>query len=59
MARTVAFSSIVIFEMVRVTMIGSQYGTSLFSNLYLVRAIVLSVLLQALVTHLPVMNIIF
>ncbi|MCF8142706.1 MAG: cation-translocating P-type ATPase [Deltaproteobacteria bacterium] len=58
-ARTVAFTSIVVFEMVRVTMIRTQYRLSFFSNLYLVGAIFLSLLLQVAVVYVPVMNVIF
>lgn len=58
-ARTVAFTSIVVFEMVRVTMIRTQYRLSVFSNLYLVGAMVLSILLQLAVVYLPVMNTVF
>jgi len=57
--RTVAFTSIVMLEMVRVTMIRSQYKLPLFSNLFLIGAILLSVLLQVAVVYVPVMNIIF
>ncbi|MBU0989371.1 MAG: cation-translocating P-type ATPase [Proteobacteria bacterium] len=58
-ARTVAFTSIVMLEMVRVTMIRTQYRLSFFSNPYLLGAIVLSVLLQLAVVYVPVMNIVF
>ncbi len=58
-ARTVAFTSIVVLEMVRVTMIRSRYRLSIFSNLYLLGAMVLSLLLQAAVVYLPVMNTLF
>ena len=57
--RTVAFTSIVMLEMVRVTMIRSQYKLPLFSNLFLIGAILLSVLLQVAVVYVPVMNVIF
>jgi Ca2+-transporting ATPase len=57
--RTIAFTSIVMLEMVRVTMIRSQYKVPLFSNPFLIGAIVLSVLLQVAVVYVPVMNIIF
>jgi len=57
--RTVAFTSIVMLEMVRVTMIRSQYKVPLFSNLFLIGAILLSVLLQVAVVYVPVMNVIF
>lgn len=59
MARTVAFTSIVVFEMVRVTMVRTRYRLSVFSNLYLVGAILLSLLLQAAVVYLPTMNRLF
>jgi Ca2+-transporting ATPase len=58
-ARTIAFTSIVMLEMVRVTMIRSQYKLSFFSNLYLIGAIIISVLLQVGVVYMPVMNIVF
>jgi Ca2+-transporting ATPase len=58
-ARTVAFTSIVMLEMVRVTMVRSQYKLSFFSNLYLVGAIILSVLLQVAVVYVPAMNVVF
>ena len=46
-------------EMVRVTMIRSQYKLSFFSNMYLIGAIAFSVLLQVLVIYVPVMNTVF
>ncbi|MBW2565234.1 MAG: cation transporting ATPase C-terminal domain-containing protein, partial [Deltaproteobacteria bacterium] len=58
-ARTIAFTSIVMLEMVRVTMVRSQYKLPFFSNLYLIGAIILSVLLQMAVVYMPVMNIVF
>jgi Ca2+-transporting ATPase len=58
-ARTIAFTSIVMLEMVRVTMVRSQYKLPFFSNLYLIGAIILSVLLQVAVVYVPVMNIVF
>jgi len=57
--RTVAFTSIVMLEMVRVAMIRSQYQVPLFSNPFLIGAILLSVLLQVAVVYVPVMNVIF
>ena len=58
-ARTVAFTSIVMLEMVRVTMVRSQYKLSFFSNPFLLGALILSVLLQVAVVYVPVMNIVF
>ena len=57
--RTVAFTSIVMLEMVRVTMIRSQYKLPFFSNLFLIGAIILSVLLQVAVVYVPMMNVVF
>jgi Ca2+-transporting ATPase len=58
-ARTVAFTTIVMLEMVRVSMIRSQYGLPFFSNVYLVVAILFSILLQMAVVYVPVMNMVF
>lgn len=58
-ARTVAFTSIVMLELVRVTMIRSQYQLSFFSNWYLIGAISVSILLQAAVVYVPFMQIVF
>jgi len=58
-ARTIAFTTIVMLEMVRVTMVRSQYKLPFFSNLYLIGAIILSVLLQVAVVYVPMMNIVF
>jgi len=58
-ARTVAFTSLVMLEMVRVTMIRTQYKLSFFSNPFLLGAILLSVLLQVAVVYVPVMNVVF
>jgi Ca2+-transporting ATPase len=57
--RTVAFTAIVMLEMVRVTMVRARYKLSFFSNPYLIGAVVLSVLLQVAVVYVPVMNIVF
>lgn len=58
-ARTVAFTTIVMLEMARITMIRSQYELSLFSNPHLIGAVVLSILLQLAVVYVPVMNLVF
>ncbi len=58
-ARTMAFTAIVVFEIVRIAMIRSQYKTGLFSNVYLVLAVASSVILQFLVVYVPVLNRIF
>lgn len=40
-------------------MIRSQYKLPFFSNMYLIGAVILSVLLQVAVVYVPIMNIIF
>jgi len=59
LGRTVAFTAIVMLEMVRVTMIRSQYRLAFFSNGYLIGAVCLSVLLQVAVVYVPFMNVMF
>ncbi len=56
MAQTVAFTSIVIFEMMRVYIIRSNYKLSILSNKPLLIAVVASVLLQIIVIYTPVIN---
>ncbi len=58
-ARTVAFTSIVMLEMVRIIMIRSQYRLSFFSNMYLIGAIAVSILLQVAVVYVPFLNAVF
>nr|MBC8146581.1 cation transporting ATPase C-terminal domain-containing protein [Bacteroidota bacterium] len=57
-ARTIAFTSLVVFELVRVYMVRSQYKLSVFSNKYLIGAVTISILLQIIVVYSP-LNIIF
>jgi Ca2+-transporting ATPase len=52
-AQTIAFTVIVIMEMIRVIMIHLQYKLGLFSNKWLILAIISSVLLQLLVIYTP------
>ena len=58
-AQTIAFTSIVVFEMVRVQMIRYQYKLKIFSNKWLIAAIITSILLQLIVVYLPFLNKIF
>jgi len=58
-ARTIAFTSVVMLEMVRVQMIRSQYKLKIFSNKWLILAILTSVLLQIAVVYTPYLNAIF
>ena len=58
-AQTIAFTSIVVLEMVRVQMIRSKYKLKIFSNKWLILAIASSFLLQILVVYTPKLNEIF
>jgi Ca2+-transporting ATPase len=58
-ARTIAFTSIVLLEMVRIVMIRSQYGLSFFSNMYLIWAVAVSLILQVGVVYIPFLNTVF
>ena len=52
-AQTMVFTALVVFELVRLHMIRMHYHLSIFSNGYLVAAVVLSLVLQALVMYVP------
>jgi P-type Ca2+ transporter type 2C len=52
-AQTVAFTALVVFEIVRIRMIRSDYKLGMFSNKWLVAAIFGSFLLQLLVIYTP------
>ncbi len=52
-AQTVAFTSLVVFEIARIRMIRSQYKLGIFSNPWLVAAVIASVLLQLLTIYTP------
>lgn len=58
-AQTVAFTAIVMLEMFRVLMIRSQYKLKLFSNKWLILAILTSILLQLIVIYIPSLDKIF
>ncbi|MEK6834867.1 MAG: HAD-IC family P-type ATPase [Nanoarchaeota archaeon] len=58
-AQTVAFTTIVMLEMFRVLMIRSQYKLKLFSNKWLILAILTSILLQLMVIYIPSLDKIF
>ena len=58
-ARTMVFTGLVVFEIIRLTMIRSQYKTRVFSNMYLILAVVSSITLQLLVVYIPALNKIF
>lgn len=51
--QTMAFTAVVVFEMIIIWAIRSQYRLSFFSNKYLIMAIIASITLQMLVLYLP------
>jgi Ca2+-transporting ATPase len=57
-ARTVAFTSLVVFELVRIYMVRAQYKSKMFSNKWLIGAIVSSMVLQLIVIYSP-LNVFF
>ncbi len=58
-AITVAFTSVVMFEMVRIQSVRSKYKIGIFSNKKLILAVAISVLLQLVVIYVPFFNPIF
>ena len=58
-AQTMAFTAVVMLEMVRMQMIRSQYKLKLFSNKWLWIAILSSILLQIAVIYVPYMDRVF
>ncbi len=52
-ARTLAFTTVVVLELVRVYMVRADYNIGLFSNKYLVLAVLSSIGLQMLVIYTP------
>jgi len=52
-ARTIVFTSLVVFELVRLQMIRSEYKLGIFSNKWLIAAVVVSILLQLLTLYSP------
>ncbi|MBU0470268.1 MAG: calcium-translocating P-type ATPase, SERCA-type [Nanoarchaeota archaeon] len=52
-ARTIAFTSLVFFEIIRLQIIRSEYKLGLFSNKFLLAAVASSILLQLLVVYGP------
>jgi len=52
-ARTIAFTSLVVFELVRLYIVRAQYKIKLFSNKFLILAVAASLCLQLLVIYTP------
>lgn len=59
LAQTMAFTTLVVLELVRVQMVRSQYHMSIFSNPYIIVALASSFLLQLLVIYTPFLQTIF
>ena len=55
--RTMAFTSLVVLEFVAIYMIRSQYDVKIFSNIYLILALMLSLGLQFVVIYTPLSSI--
>jgi len=58
-ARTVAFTALVVFELVRLYAIRAEYKLGIFSNKYLILAVGLSIFLQLVVIYTPALASIF
>lgn len=58
-AQTIVFTALVVMEIVRVYMVRSQYKIGIFSNKWLILAILTSILLQLMVVYVPFFNNIF
>lgn len=59
LAQTMAFTTLVVLELVRVQMVRSQYHISIFSNPYIIFALICSLLLQLIVVYTPFLQKIF
>ncbi len=55
-ARTVAFTSLVVFEIIRLYVIRADYKLGIFSNKFLIYAVASSIILQLFVLYTPVIN---
>ena len=56
-ARTVVFTSLVVFEIFRLQMVRSRFNTGIFSNKYLIIAVLTSIILQLAVIYSPLSSI--
>ncbi len=56
-ARTIAFTSLVVFEIFRLQMVRARFHTKIFSNKYLILAVLSSIALQLLVIYTPLANV--
>ncbi|MCD6549385.1 cation-transporting P-type ATPase [Candidatus Micrarchaeota archaeon] len=58
-ARSVLFTSVIILEWVRVAAVRKEYGLSMFSNRYLIVALVFGLTLQLMILYVPIANDLF
>lgn len=59
LAQTMAFTTLVVLEIVRVQMVRSQYHMSILSNPFIIMALASSLLLQLLVVYTPFLQTVF
>ena len=59
LARTMAFSSLIMLEFVRIQMVRSKYNISFFSNPWLIVALASSLFLLLIVVYIPPLQIVF
>lgn len=59
LAQTMAFTTLVVLELVAVQIIRSQYNVSIFSNPYIIAAVTLSFLLQLFIVYTPFLQSVF
>jgi Ca2+-transporting ATPase len=59
LAQTMAFTTLVVLEIVRVQMVRSQYHISIFSNPFIIMALASSLLLQLIVVYTPFLQTVF
>ena len=59
LAQTMAFTTLVVLELVRVQMVRSQYHIGFFSNWWIIGALVSSLIVQLMVIYLPPLQIVF
>ena len=52
--QTIAFTAVVLFEIIIIWALRAEYNLSIFSNLYLVLTVAISILLQLIVLYLPI-----
>ncbi|MBS0606384.1 MAG: cation-translocating P-type ATPase [Verrucomicrobia bacterium] len=59
LAQTMAFTTLVVLELVRVQMVRSQYHIGFFSNRWIIGALVSSLLIQLIIIYFPPLQMVF